>query len=138
MGFRFATFVIQPQAIWVFIRVTSKHFQTLAICAALGFGALSALAGHAAPKDKAQLMTDSPAAPGSGSQVLTITGRRLTQGNAVECPKIVDSAGTVHPVSHLPSTVAIGATVTVSGFIAITTKCTGPVLVVQTLDEAKL
>jgi len=61
----------------------------------------------------------------------SITGVRLTEGNAVDCPQIRDDAGVIHPVSYLSPAVAIGARVAVSGFYAITTSCRGTVLVVQ-------
>lgn len=63
---------------------------------------------------------------------VTLTGRRLTQGNAVDCPTIEDDNGQVHPVSYLSPAVAIGARVSVSGVHGITTTCLGIVLVVDT------
>lgn len=62
---------------------------------------------------------------------ITLTGVRVTQGDAVDCPQIRDDAGAVHPVSYLSPRVAIGARVEVSGFYAVTTKCRGTVLVVE-------
>ncbi len=61
----------------------------------------------------------------------TFTGVRATQGNAVDCPQIRDDAGQLHSVSHLSAAIAIGGRVSVSGFYAITTKCVGTVLVVE-------
>ena len=66
-----------------------------------------------------------------GRETATITGVRLTEGNAVDCPKIRDDAGVEHPVSYLSPAVAIGTRVSVSGFYAITTSCRGTVLVVE-------
>jgi hypothetical protein len=63
---------------------------------------------------------------------VTIIGRRLTHGNAVDCPTIEDDNGEVHPVSYLSPAVAIGARVSVSGVHGITTTCRGRVLVVET------
>ncbi len=63
---------------------------------------------------------------------ISITGVRLTQGNAVDCPQVRDDAGVVHVVSYLSPAVAIGARVSLSGFYGITTTCLGTVLVVQT------
>lgn len=122
------------------IRVTADRFLKAAIGTAFVFGALSSLAGHPTPRNEVNPMPHPAAAHAPSGQdpaaaVVTVTGRRLTQGNAVDCPTIVDSAGTVHPVSHLPAAVAIGDTVTVSGIIAVTVKCNGPVLVVQKLTE---
>jgi hypothetical protein len=116
------------------IRVIADRFLRAAIGIALAFGATSSLAGQSTSRNEVNPMPYTSARQDRAA--VTVTGRRMTQGNAVDCPAIVDSAGTLHPVSHLPATVAIGATVTVSGFIAITTKCNGPVLVVQTLTEA--
>jgi hypothetical protein len=65
------------------------------------------------------------------ADLLTLTGTRLTRGNAVDCPTIRDDAGVVHSVSYLTPGVAIGARVTVSGVYGITTSCRGTVLVVQ-------
>jgi hypothetical protein len=62
---------------------------------------------------------------------VSVTGVRITEGNAVDCPQIRDDAGTVHPVSYLSPRVGIGARVEVSGFYAVTTKCLGTVLVVE-------
>lgn len=70
---------------------------------------------------------------GAGGDVLTVTGVRATAGDAVECPRLVDDAGRLHPVSWLPPQVAIGDRVTVRGRLAITTGCRGVVLVVETL-----
>ena len=61
----------------------------------------------------------------------TLTGTRLTRGDAVDCPTLRDAAGAVHAVSYLSPAVAIGARVTVRGFYAVTTHCRGRVLVVQ-------
>ena len=63
--------------------------------------------------------------------IITLTGIRLTQGNAVDCPTLRDDAGGVHVLSYLSPAVAIGARVTVAGFYGITTGCRGTVLVVQ-------
>jgi len=67
----------------------------------------------------------------SARATASITGVRLTEGNAVDCPQIRDDAGVIHPVSYLSPAVAIGARVAVSGFYAITTSCRGTVLVVE-------
>ena len=64
--------------------------------------------------------------------VITLTGTRMTRGNAVDCPQIRDDAGGLHVVSYLSPAVAVGARVTVSGFYGVTTSCLGTVLVVET------
>lgn len=61
----------------------------------------------------------------------TISGTRVTQGDAVECPRIRDEAGRLHAVSYLSPSVAIGDRVTVSGVYAVTTRCLGLVLAVE-------
>ncbi len=64
-------------------------------------------------------------------QTASITGVRLTQGNAVDCPQLRDDAGVIHVVSYLSPGAPIGARVFVSGFYGITTTCRGTVLVVE-------
>ena len=64
-------------------------------------------------------------------EIVSITGVRLTMGNAVDCPQIRDDDGGIHTVSYLTPGVGLGARVSVSGFYAITTHCVGTVLVVE-------
>lgn len=64
-------------------------------------------------------------------QTVAITGVRVTQGNAVDCPQLRDDAGTIHVVSYLSPAAPIGTRVTVRGFYGITTKCLGTVVVVE-------
>jgi hypothetical protein len=59
---------------------------------------------------------------------VSISGVRLTTGSAVQCPQVRADDGMIYPVSSLPSDVAIGGRVRVSGFMAYVTTCTGPVL----------
>ena len=66
----------------------------------------------------------------------TISGVRLTQGNAVDCPTIRDDAGGVHAISYISGAIAIGDRVLVTGFYAVTTSCVGTVLVAE--QEVKL
>ena len=66
---------------------------------------------------------------------VTVTGVRVSRGDAVECPRLRDDAGVLHPVSYLPPRVALGDRVTVSGRLAVTTTCRGIVLVVENLAE---
>jgi hypothetical protein len=97
--------------------------------------ALAALAAAAptSASPRTRLAQAGPAG-GAGEARATISGVRLTRGDAVRCPEIRDDAGRVHVVSHLSPAIAIGARVTVTGFYAVTTKCLGRVLVVE--DEA--
>lgn len=62
---------------------------------------------------------------------ITVRGVRLTRGNAVDCPQIRTSDGTVVSVHHLAADIAIGDCVEVSGFMANMTTCLGPVLYVE-------
>ena len=81
------------------------------------------------PNKESDVAVD-PASPVPGTTT-SLTGTRLTMGNAVDCPTIRDEAGVVHAVSYLSTGPAIGARVTVSGVYGITTTCLGTVLVVQ-------
>ncbi|MDT8853545.1 hypothetical protein RNZ50_00560 [Paracoccaceae bacterium Fryx2] len=72
-----------------------------------------------------------PAPIQNSRQTGSVTGVRITEGNAVDCPQIRDDSGKVHTVSYLSPGVAIGDRVKVSGFYAITTRCLGTVLVVE-------
>lgn len=73
--------------------------------------------------------TTPPVQLATGEQ--TFTGVRLNKGNAVDCPALRISGGRTISVSHLPSTVPIGGTVTVRGVFGYVTKCNGRVLIVR-------
>lgn len=66
------------------------------------------------------------------TDAVRVTGERITQGNAVDCPQIRDDSGKVHSVSYLSPAVEIGGRVTVSGVYGVSTRCVGTVLIVQT------
>lgn len=66
------------------------------------------------------------------TDTVRLTGERITQGNAVDCPQIRDDSGKVHSVSYLSPAVEIGGRVTVSGVYGVSTRCVGTVLIVQT------
>jgi hypothetical protein len=68
--------------------------------------------------------------------VVTVTGVRATQGNAVNCPELRDDAGQMHPVQGLTTDIALGDRVTVTGAYGITTTCKGEVLVIQTIQRS--
>jgi hypothetical protein len=72
-----------------------------------------------------------PALAADNQQRLTVTGVRVTQGNAVDCPQIRTADGGIVPVSYLAPSIAIGALVEVTGFMAVTTSCRGKVLYVE-------
>ena len=74
-------------------------------------------------------------APDATRGSVTVTGVRASRGDAVECPRLRDDAGALHPVSYLPPWIALGDRVTVSGTLAVTTACRGVVLVVEKLVE---
>ena len=59
---------------------------------------------------------------------LTIVGVRATQGYAVGCPEVRRDDGRSVLISYLAPSTAIGDRVEVTGFMAVTTKCTGKVL----------
>lgn len=107
-----------------------------ALLAVLAAGA--ACAGHPARADhpfqpveaKPVIRESHPDRPSETPNV-QITGVRVTQGNAVDCPQLRDDEGTLHAVSYLSPTIAIGTRVRVTGFYAVTLACLGPVLVVQ-------
>lgn len=72
----------------------------------------------------------SPPQEAAADQPVTLTGIRVTEGNAVDCPQIETADGRRHGVSYLSPAVAIGARVTVSGHYGVTTTCLGRVLIV--------
>jgi hypothetical protein len=74
---------------------------------------------------------------GTGAGAAEVAGARLTLGNAVACPTIRADDGTVHAVSYLPPSVAVGERVSVSGAYAVTTRCVGRVIVVEEEDSAE-
>lgn len=63
-----------------------------------------------------------------GQERLTITGVRLTQGDAVNCAQVRTDEGTIYSVSYLAPSIAVGDRVEVTGFMANITTCLGPVL----------
>ncbi len=65
------------------------------------------------------------------NQKLTITGVRLTKGNAVDCPQVRTDDGRIIPVSYLAPTIGIGDRVDLTGYMAVTTSCRGRVLFVE-------
>lgn len=91
---------------------------------ALGAGIVLAVAALAAAQ-----------APDAARGTVTVTGIRVSRGDAVDCPRLRDDAGALHPVSYLPPRIALGDRVTVSGTLAVTTACRGVVLVVEKLVE---
>lgn len=59
---------------------------------------------------------------------ITVTGARITQGNAVDCPQVRTDDGQVYSISYLAPSIAIGDRVSVTGYMAYSTTCLGPVL----------
>lgn len=86
--------------------------------------------GRMAPLSSPQEAAMPPHAPAAADQPVTLTGIRVTEGNAVDCPQIETADGRRHGVSYLSPAVAIGARVTVSGHYGVTTTCLGRVLIV--------
>ena len=66
-----------------------------------------------------------------GRADISVTGVRVTQGDAVDCPRLRDAEGVLHAVSHLSPRVAIGALVEVTGSYQVTTRCVGRVIAVR-------
>lgn len=91
--------------------------------------------GDCPPVPGTDMGRDTEARADEAREVVEISGVRITQGDAVECPTIQDDAGRIHPVSYLSPAIPIGGRVSVRGFYAVTTKCLGTVLVVE--DEQK-
>ncbi len=71
----------------------------------------------------------------SGQTRVTLIGTRITQGDAVECPKIRGEDGTVTGVSYLAPAIPIGARIKVTGIYVHVTHCRGEVL---SADEVSL
>jgi len=95
-------------------------------------GAVMLMAACSVPTIRADVIEQGePVSEQTANEPITLTGARLTQGNAVDCPTLRDDAGEVHTVSYLSPAVAIGARVTVTGSYGITTTCLGTVLVVK-------
>ena len=83
----------------------------------------------------ALLSADAASAQPAGATLfegVRLTGERITQGNAVDCPQIRDDSGKLHAVSYLSPAIEIGDRVTVSGVYGVSTRCVGTVLIVQT------
>lgn len=97
---------------------------------AAGAAMASPQAAGATTQDHSAI-TGTEASPAVRGARATLSGVRATQGDAVDCPRIRDDAGRLHPVSYLSPAVAIGDRVTVSGVYAVTTRCRGLVLAVE-------
>jgi hypothetical protein len=71
------------------------------------------------------------AASGSADDRLSITGVRITRGDAVNCPQVRGDDGRTHTVSYLSPRVEIGGRVALTGYMGYSVKCLGEVLVVE-------
>lgn len=89
------------------------------------------LASPSPLKEPARMDISNPT-PAATTDSVRLTGERITQGNAVDCPQIRDDSGKVHSVSYLSPAIEIGGRVTVSGVYGVSTRCVGTVLIVQT------
>lgn len=67
------------------------------------------------------------------SQTVTLTGTRVSMGNAVDCPEIRTDDGKLHPVKGLTAEVALGDRITVTGEYGVATTCRGQVLIIAEL-----
>jgi len=81
-------------------------------------------------------MAESPNTQGSQARI-TVTGARISQGNAVDCPQIQADDGKIVSVSYLEPAIAIGDRITVTGFMAHVTTCLGPVLYAEKVVRAQ-
>lgn len=79
---------------------------------------------------KAPVVLSQPDPAGESRETVVISGVRLMQGNAVDCPQLRDDAGKVIGVSALSASVPIGGRVSLRGFYGVSTKCVGTVLIV--------
>lgn len=82
------------------------------------------------PIPKTPQVMPKPGPSGGARETVVISGVRLTQGNAVDCPQLRDDAGKMQAVSALSSAVPIGGRVSLRGFYGVSTKCVGTVLIV--------
>lgn len=90
---------------------------------------LQAAQAKTMPGEPVLISTNVQQAQGQEDQErLTITGVRLTQGDAVNCAQVRTDEGAVYSVSYLAPSIAIGDRVEVTGFMANITTCLGPVL----------
>jgi hypothetical protein len=103
---------------------------------ALAF-ALAGCSGHAdAGAEPTASVPQVIGASDQGSQsTATITGVRISTGDAVNCAEIRSDDGTVHPVSGLNGDIAIGARITATGFYGVSTRCVGRVLIITDIKR---
>lgn len=92
--------------------------------------------GSSVTGEKPDIIDPSSQTTASGD-IVQLSGVRISEGNAVECPQIRDDGGKLHSVSYLSPAVAIGERVNVSGFYGVSTGCVGTVLIVQTETKAE-
>ena len=119
--------------------VRIRRFPTLCACIAAA-SACGAAPGTDSQRHSQQLRHLDATLPAAQSRI-TITGTRLTRGNAVDCPTLRGDDGRIHSVSHLHSSIAIGDRVSVTGHYAVTVRCVGEVLFVEEfsiLDDAQI
>lgn len=106
-----------------------------ALYAGFGYGCPQAGAAGAIPAPpRVAAMNQSRHSAAAGEKII-ITGVRLTKGNAVDCPQVRTDDGRIVGVSYLPPAIAIGDRVEVTGFMAVTTKCRGRVLVAEEVRQ---
>ena len=72
-------------------------------------------------------------APGT---VVTIEGKRISRANGVLCSRVETDDGQLYPVDGLPSTIALGERLRISGEVVLPTTCMGPALLASTLGPA--
>lgn len=114
-----------------FLRLAAGIFAGAALVAACGGPTANADTPIATPQKESVVQQDAAPQDPAVQDLITLTGTRLTMGNAVDCPTLRDAAGVVHGLSYLSPAVVLGARVTVTGVYGISTRCRGTVLVVQ-------
>jgi hypothetical protein len=109
----------------------SRSLRSSAFLAALFCANCSTAGGAAASEPSAPPARPGPRVEPAEGERVAVTGVRLSQGTAVDCPTIRDDAGTVHVVSHLPPAIPVGGRVSAQGVRGVTTHCLGEVIIVE-------
>lgn len=120
-----------------FARRASKH--TLLVCLAGMMIASSGCADARVNTGPREIVVEKSTSVESteiaGQEKLTVSGVRLTKGNAVDCPQIRTDDGRTISVSYLAPAIAIGDRVEVTGFMVNKATCRGPVLNAESVRQ---
>lgn len=85
------------------------------------------------PESEARII-EQPSGLQISEKTVTLTGTRVTVGNAVQCAEIRTDDGQVHAVTGLTAAVAIGDRVTVTGKYGYPMTCSGRALISETVE----